>query len=102
GILVDFAGEVLEHRRIERPFPLPQEALPLTLDIVAELRRAIPVGRADRLVGVGLAMPYNLGSWRRELDIPDEAYAAWNEFDLAGRLGAGTGLSVLTENDGPA
>jgi predicted NBD/HSP70 family sugar kinase len=102
GILVDFAGEVLEHRRIERPFPLPQEALPLTLDIVAELRRAIPVGRADRLVGVGLAMPYNLGSWRRELDIPDEAYAAWNEFDLAGRLGAGTGLSVLTENDGTA
>ena len=62
----------------------------------------MPVGRADRLVGLGLAMPYNLGSWRRELAIPDEAYAAWNEFDLAGHLARGTGLSVLTENDGTA
>lgn len=99
GILVDFGGEVLKHRRIERPFPLPEEALPLTLEILGELKGAIP---ASRLAGLGLAMPYNLGSWRRELDIPSEAYGAWNRFDLASRLAAETGLQVLTENDGTA
>jgi predicted NBD/HSP70 family sugar kinase len=49
-----------------------------------------------------LAVSYNLGSWRRELDIPSETYAAWNSFDLAQRLRAATGLPVFVENDGTA
>jgi predicted NBD/HSP70 family sugar kinase len=49
-----------------------------------------------------VATPYNMGSWRRELDIPSEAYRAWNDFDIAGRLAAGTGLAVFRENDGTA
>jgi predicted NBD/HSP70 family sugar kinase len=47
-------------------------------------------------------MPYNLGSWRRELDIESDAYEAWNEFDFADRLSASTGLPVFSENDGTA
>jgi predicted NBD/HSP70 family sugar kinase len=43
-----------------------------------------------------------MGSWRRELDIPSEAYRAWNDFDIAGRLAAQTGLPVFRENDGTA
>ena len=43
-----------------------------------------------------------MGSWRRELDIPSEAYAAWNDFDIAARLASETGLPVLVENDGTA
>ena len=47
-------------------------------------------------------MPYNLGSWQRELDIPLTAYRRWNEFDLRGALEAETGLDVFCENDGTA
>ena len=102
GLLVDFCGRTLLHRGLERAFPMPEEASALALDLVAELRAAIPAGREGRLVGLGVALPYNLGSWRRELDIPGAAYRAWNEFDLASRLGDGTGLSVVAENDGTA
>ena len=38
--------------------------------------------RPARLAGLGVAVPYNLGSWQRELDIPLAAYRRWNEFDL--------------------
>jgi predicted NBD/HSP70 family sugar kinase len=97
-LLIDFAGRVLVARRHERPFPLPEEALGLALTEVAAVR-----GRGrGRLAGIGLAVPYNLGSWRRELDIPTDTYAAWDSFDLADRLRAETGLPVFAENDGTA
>ena len=89
---------MLAARRRERVFPLPEEALALVLAEVAAVRDR---GRG-RLAGIGLAVPYNLGSWRRELDIPGDTYAAWNSFDLAGRLRAETGLPVFVENDGTA
>ena len=47
-------------------------------------------------------MPYNLGSWQRELDIPLAAYRSWNEFDLGAALARNTGLDVFCENDGTA
>ena len=102
SLLVDFGGEVLASRRHERAFPLPEEALSIMRDDIAALRRAIPAPERDRLAGIGLAMPYNLGSWHRELDIPAETCAAWNDFDLAGRLRAELDLPVFLENDGTA
>jgi predicted NBD/HSP70 family sugar kinase len=102
GVLVNFRGQVLRHRRIEQAFPPPEEALELAVDLVSDLRRVVPSEHARRLAGIGLAMPYNLGSWRRELDIHSSTYEAWNGFDLAGSLGAETGLPVFTENDGTA
>lgn len=102
ALLIDFGGRVLESRTYERTFPLPEEALALALEEIAALRQAIPAGERRRLAGIGLATPYNMGCWRRELDIPDETYAAWNSFDLAGRLQAETGEPVFMENDGTA
>lgn len=102
ALLVDFGGRVIEQRRHERAFPSPEEALHLVLDDVAALRRAIPPAARGRLAGVGLAMPYNMGSWRRELDIPAEACAAWNGFDVAARLRDRLDVPVIAENDGTA
>jgi predicted NBD/HSP70 family sugar kinase len=102
GVLVDFCGRVLRHRRLERDFPPPEQALALAADLVADLRCIVPAVHAGRLAGLGLAVPYNLGCWRNELDISSNAYEAWNEFDLAGRLKDVTGLPVFSENDGTA
>jgi predicted NBD/HSP70 family sugar kinase len=101
-LLVDFSGQVLEQRQQERAFPLPEEAVALLLDDITAVRGAIPAAAHGRLAGLGVATPYHMGSWRRELGIPSEAYRAWNEFDLTGRLAAATGLVVFSENDGTA
>jgi predicted NBD/HSP70 family sugar kinase len=102
AVLVDFCGRVLDERRHERTFPPPEQALDLLLDQIAALRALIPGSAARGLAGLGVATPYNLGSWRRELDIPSAAYAAWNDFPIAERLAARTGLAVFHENDGTA
>ena len=101
-LLVDFSGQVLEQRRHERAFPLPEEAVALLLDDIRAVRREIPTGASGRLAGLGVATPYHMGSWRRELGIPSDAYRAWNEFDITGRLASETGLEVFSENDGTA
>ena len=69
ALLVDFSGTVVAQRRQERAFPLPEEALELVLGEVEALTASMPSGREDRLAGLGLAIPYNLGSWARELGI---------------------------------
>ena len=66
------------------------------------LRNALPKSARTRMAGIGIAIPYDMGSWRRELDIASEAYRVWNEVDIAARIAAATGLPVFCENDGTA
>jgi predicted NBD/HSP70 family sugar kinase len=102
ALLVDFAGRVLERRRLERAFPMPEEAVAFAAESVAGLRCLLGGPAGGRIAGLGVAMPYNLGSWQRELDIPLQAYRRWNEFDLGAALAEATGLEVFCENDGTA
>ncbi len=102
ALLVDFSGNILEAHRHERVFPRPDEALDLVLGEIEALRGRIPVTTRGRLAGVGLAMPYNLGSWRRELGLSRELCAAWTGYDLAGELRKKLDVSVFVENDGTA
>jgi predicted NBD/HSP70 family sugar kinase len=81
---------------------MPDEAVGLALHDIAALRKAAPKGERARMAGIGIATPYDMGSWRRELDIQSEAYRIWNETDIATRIGAETGLAVFRENDGTA
>lgn len=102
ALLVDFSGRVLEQRRLERPFPLPEEAFAFVRESVSGLRGLLGNEAATRLAGLGVAMPYNLGSWQRELDLPLNAYRCWNQIDVAAELEAITGLDTFCENDGTA
>jgi len=101
-LLVDFRGHVLDRRHHELDFPMPDEAIGLALHDIAALRNALPKSARTRMAGIGIATPYDMGSWRRELDIASEAYRVWNEVDLSSRLAAATGLPVFRENDGTA
>ena len=88
-ILVDFTGRVLEQRHRECPFSLPEQAAAMLVEDIAAVRGTLAAAhRPAHLAGLGIATPYNLGCWQRELDIPTEAYRAWNDFDLAARLAA--------------
>jgi predicted NBD/HSP70 family sugar kinase len=95
---------VIAQRRRECPFPLPDQAIAMVAEDIAAVRDTLTAtaGPSVRLAGLWIAAPYNRGSWRRELDIPFDAFRAWNAFDLAARLAKETGLATLIENDGTA
>jgi predicted NBD/HSP70 family sugar kinase len=100
--LVDFSGRALGRRHHELDPALPDEALALALEDVADLRRTLPQSGPRRMAGIGIAMPYDMGSWRHELDISSEAFGAWDDTDIAARIEEETGLPVFCENDDTA
>ncbi len=99
--LVDFNGAVLKLRRHDRAFS-PRQALTVALSEVARMRQAIPRIASARLAGVGLAIPYNLGAWRRELGTETESDDAWRGFDFAAALRDSLDVPLFDENDGTA
>jgi predicted NBD/HSP70 family sugar kinase len=100
--LMDFGGELLARRTHNRVLPRPEEALAIVNRDIERLLAAVGEGERRRIAGVGVAQPYNLGSWLRELGLPAETFRPWDEFDFPRELGALAGLPAFGENDGNA
>lgn len=98
-VIVNFLGETLARISREAEFALPGE-------VVAFYRASIDALIAQagidptRIVGVGVAVPDQLGS----VDLPDRppAYAEWERVDIAALFGDPIGLPVFVENDAAA
>lgn len=100
--LIDLGGTVLSHRTHDHGLPPPQQTLELVRDDVEQLLRLVPASRRRRVAGIGVARPYNLGSWMAELDLRPERFAPWKHAAFGPDLERACGLPVIEENDGTA
>lgn len=100
--LLDFGGQILARRVHDRILPSPQETLALVLADIEAVLSVISAEERERLAGIGVALPFNLGAWLRELDLENPDFHAWDEVDFPYELGEATGLPVFSENDGNA
>lgn len=101
-VLVDFAGQMIERRSHDVLLPQPSVAQEIVQQDIHELTGLLDKSERSRLAGIGVAQPYNLGSWLRELGLPAEAFRVWSDVDFASELGRALGLPVFSENDGNA
>jgi predicted NBD/HSP70 family sugar kinase len=101
-VLVNFAGDVLARSALDAVLPHPAEALEIVRRDIAKMLGLLSAPERERLAGVGIAQPFNLGSWLRELGLPAETFRAWDETDFADELGRALSLPVFSENDGNA
>lgn len=97
-LLVDFLGRVRQRLSIDYPFPEATALLPAIeknlnrlLDDLGPLRR--------RVVGVGVAAPFQLGGWHRMLGLTEAQSDAWNHLDLAAEVQRMTELPVSFAKD---
>lgn len=100
--LVDFGGTILARRVHDRVLPSPQETLALVQRDIAAVIDTLAPAEQERLAGIGVAQPFNLGAWLKELDLAQPDFRAWDEIDFPYELGERTGLPVFSENDGNA
>ncbi|MGA2128003.1 MAG: ROK family transcriptional regulator [Xanthobacteraceae bacterium] len=100
-VLVDLCGTILDRRMLHR-LPMPAGTMAYLVETIGGIRDALGEARRQRLKGIGVAIPYNLGSWLRELDLPVRKFRIWNDFDIGPALTRATDLSVFVENDGNA
>jgi len=101
-ILIDLGGEVLARRVHDRILPSPEETLALVRNDIEAVLDVLDSGERRRLAGIGVAQPFDLGSWLDELVLCDPGFGAWEEADFAFELGRTTGLPVFSENAGSA
>lgn len=101
-VLVNFAGQMIERRSHDMLLPLPPVAQEIVQGDIRELLSRLDARERNRLAGIGVAQPYNLGSWLRELGLPADPFSVWNDVDFAGELGRALRLPVFSENDGNA
>lgn len=102
AVLVDFAGVVRRFESSEYDYPDPNSVGRLAASYVDTLTASLPPAQRERIIGVGVAIPYFLGGWANELEFPASVARAWRSLDLRKHLLAETGQPLRFENDASA
>lgn len=99
--LVDFAGAVRRLTRRTYRYPTPADSLRFILEDVAAAEAALG-SAAERIAGIGVAIPFGLWNWAGEMGAPEAEMAAWRHADLRGDLAARLPYPVYLQNDATA
>ena len=98
-LLMTFTGEIAAQKSISYRFPTPQGIETFVTATLPLLMETGNVARPERIVGLGIAAPFELWNWLDALGVPPAAAEAWRTYDLEQRLAAATGLSTVLAND---
>jgi predicted NBD/HSP70 family sugar kinase len=97
-LLVDFACKVRKRLGLQYPFPDAEVLLPAINEHMKRLKGSL--GRdAERLIGVGVATPFQMGGWHRMLNLSQAQADAWNHLDIAAAIQSMTALPVSYAKD---
>lgn len=99
--LVDFVGKIRWRRSTPVAWPTPADSVRGILAGVAEAARSLGPN-AERIAGLGVAMPFALWSWAEEIDAPAAEMDAWRDADIRGDLAALLPWPVYVQNDATA
>jgi predicted NBD/HSP70 family sugar kinase len=97
-LLVDFTGAVRQRVVMTYAFPDVATLLPAIATHLNALLGSLGPLRS-RVVGVGVAAPFQLGGWHRMLGLSDDESAAWAHIDVAVEVQAMTDLPVSFAKD---
>jgi predicted NBD/HSP70 family sugar kinase len=97
-LLVDFTGRVRERLVLDYAFPDIPVLLPAIKSNLNRLLEGLGPLR-DRVVGVGVAAPFQLGGWHRMLGLTEAQSLAWNQIDLVAEVQALTDLPISFAKD---
>ena len=100
-VLVDFAGQI-RHRETESyPYPHPARAIARVQDGVRACELLLgPL--ADRIAGVGVAIPFLLWEWAEAVGAPAAELDLWRQIDIRAELAAVLPHPVYLQNDATA
>ncbi len=98
-VLTDFRGRLRAARRKVYRYPTPDAVVDFVREAAPALAGELPAGLRGRIMGMGVAMPFQLWNWVSVLGVPQKEMDAWRTRDLGEELGAVVGLPVYVQND---
>ena len=101
-VLMDFVGTIRARKRLTYAFPEVATILDFVAASQGAVIDALPAKLRARIVGLGVAMPFELWSWAEEIGAPAERMEPWRHLDIVAELEAITGTPVDVANDATA
>ncbi|ACR12820.1 ROK family protein [Teredinibacter turnerae T7901] len=94
-LIVDFGGNIVAEKKHHLILPAPEEVFDLLLKDIAALCEPLPSTIQERIVGLGVAQPFNISVWEKE----NSNWRDWDSFDLARLLGSALNMPSFKQND---
>lgn len=101
-VLIDLTGRARANLHQTYRYPEPPRTLAFVRDGVAKLTADLRSADIKRISGLGIAMPFEIWNWEKEIGAPPDVMQVWKEFDLVGEVGALTNWPVQLCNDATA
>ncbi len=102
AILVNLCGEVINSKSKRYDAPLPAQTMTVATELSKDLIHSVKPEFRGRLVGLGVAMPWDLHEWSDVLGLEHTALEGWRKINVTQELESSTGLSVSLFNDATA
>jgi predicted NBD/HSP70 family sugar kinase len=101
-VLVDFRGAISQRAYRAYSFPTPNMILDFVRDSLPSLASSLTPSQKRRIVGLGVAAPFQLWSWESEIGAPQGAMNAWQHFDAESEIAAVCPYPTTLCNDATA
>lgn len=101
-VLTNFLGDVLSRTQLVYRYPTPAEILRFVSASIDKLVGKLSPDEAQRIAGLGVAMPFEIWEWARFIGLPEDAMAAWRETDIRAAIEEFCPYPVYLQNDASA
>jgi len=98
-VLMDFVGVERKAVRTTFPYPTPEKIMAFVQSGIDALSSSLPDNAQKRIIGIGVAMPFELWNWAEKINAPSEDMEAWRAFDFKKALSTICNYPVFVEND---
>lgn len=98
-LLMNFGGQVLEKICHDFECPEPGYLLDKIEQEIKALEAKLAPEERKRVMGVGVAMPWFIGAWTKELGMSEDLAKQWLEINFSEEVAKRTHLPVFFEND---
>lgn len=101
-MLMDLAGTVRATLHQPYTFPTPHKLIAFVKDGLVRLTEPLKPRHRQRIMGLGIAAPFELWNWQEEAGAPQAVMEAWRGVDLAAEISGLCGWPVTFCNDATA
>lgn len=101
-VLIDLMGKVRASQHRTYRYPEPGPTLAFVRQGIEELQRDLKPAQRARISGLGIATPFELWNWEKEIGAPRDVLQVWRAFDLMGEVAKVSSWPVQLCNDATA
>jgi len=101
-VLINFFGKVVSRAQLTYRYPTPTGILEFTEASIDQLVGQLAPHEAERVAGLGVAMPYQIWQWARVIGLPENAMDGWRDVDVRAEMETFCDYPVYIQNDASA